>query len=59
MLVFASAGLMAYAIAIWMAFHVFVVGFEEKRLASEFPEDYEAYTAHVGRWFPRLTPWKP
>lgn len=59
MFVFASAGLMAYAIVIWLAFHIFVVAFEERRLAAEFPEDYEVYTEHVGRWIPRLTPWKP
>lgn len=57
-LVFASAALLAYGVAIWMAFHIFVVGFEERRLRAEFPEAYAAYFENVPRWLPRLTPWR-
>lgn len=58
-LVFASADLIAYAIAIWFGFLLFVVYFEEPRLARDFPDEYVAYFANVPRWLPRLMPWKP
>ncbi len=57
-LVFESADLIAYATAVWLAFHVFVVFFEEPRLARAFGADYEAYRQNVPRWIPRLTPWR-
>lgn len=57
-LLFANAGLIAYGITIAFAFHVFVVGYEEKRLEREFGEDYARYCANVRRWRPRLTPWR-
>lgn len=59
MLLFSSAALMAYGVAMWTAFHLFVVFFEEQRLERKFPEEYAAYVAAVPRWLPRLTPWKP
>lgn len=31
---------------------------EEARLREVFGEEYEAYTREVGRWLPRLTPYK-
>jgi protein-S-isoprenylcysteine O-methyltransferase Ste14 len=59
MLLFSSAALLAYGVAMWTAFHLFVVFFEEQRLERKFPEEYPAYAAAVPRWIPRLTPWKP
>ena len=59
MMLFSSAALLAYGVAIWTAFHVFVVFFEEHRLQREFGEEYERYVAHVPRWIPRLAPWRP
>jgi protein-S-isoprenylcysteine O-methyltransferase Ste14 len=58
-LLFASAALIAYAIAVWTAFHLFVLFVEEPRLRRDFPETYAAYVEHVPRWIPRLTPWRP
>ena len=58
MLLFSSAAMLAYGVAIWTAFHLFVVFFEEHRLQQKFPEEYPAYFTHVPRWFPRLTPWR-
>lgn len=58
-LLFESAGLIAYATVVWLAFHVFVVFFEERRLARDFGAEYEAYRRHVPRWIPWLTPWRP
>lgn len=58
-LLFASAALIAYGITIWFAFMVFVVYYEEPRLKHEFPDAYADYFAHVPRWVPRLSPWRP
>jgi protein-S-isoprenylcysteine O-methyltransferase Ste14 len=57
-LLFASAGLIAYGIIIWLAFLTFVIYFEEPRLQREFPDDYPAYFENVPRWRPRFRPWK-
>jgi protein-S-isoprenylcysteine O-methyltransferase Ste14 len=57
-LLFASAALIAYGIAIWFAFLLFVLYYEEPRLKHEFGESYETYAAAVPRWIPRLTPWR-
>jgi protein-S-isoprenylcysteine O-methyltransferase Ste14 len=58
-MLFASAALIAYGVAIFFAFLMFVLYYEEPRLRHEFPEDYPAYAAEVPRWIPRLTPWRP
>ncbi|MDX1579048.1 MAG: isoprenylcysteine carboxylmethyltransferase family protein [Gemmatimonadota bacterium] len=34
-------------------FHLFVIGYEEPRLAGEFGASYEAYRRRVPRWLPR------
>ena len=43
---------------LWLAFHLFVVGYEEPTLRSKFGADYDAFRANVPRWIPRLTPWR-
>jgi protein-S-isoprenylcysteine O-methyltransferase Ste14 len=32
---------------------------EEPGLRRRFGEDYDAYSEHVPRWIPRVTPWEP
>jgi protein-S-isoprenylcysteine O-methyltransferase Ste14 len=59
MMLFSSAALLAYGVAIWTAFHIFVVFFEEHRLQREFGEEYDRYVGNVPRWIPRMTPWRP
>lgn len=54
---FASLLLAVYLAVIAMAFHLFVVGYEEPRLRASYPEGYGAYSAAVPRWLPRLRPW--
>lgn len=51
---FASAGLLFYAVAIAVLFHVFVVAYEEPTLRGAFGRDYESYCLRVNRWVPRL-----
>jgi protein-S-isoprenylcysteine O-methyltransferase Ste14 len=57
-LLFGQPGLLFYAAAVWGAFHLFVLAYEEPTLRAQFPEDYERYRRGVPRWIPRLTPWR-
>jgi protein-S-isoprenylcysteine O-methyltransferase Ste14 len=54
-LILASPALAAYAAAIWLAFHIFVLAYEEPTLRRRFAEPYRRYCAAVPRWLPRLT----
>jgi protein-S-isoprenylcysteine O-methyltransferase Ste14 len=50
-------------VAIWLATFVTVNAFylplvEEPALVRRFGTDYELYMANVGRWLPRLQPWR-
>jgi protein-S-isoprenylcysteine O-methyltransferase Ste14 len=49
-LYFASEILCLYAAAVWTAFHLFVVLYEEPNLRRRFGTDYERYCAVVNRW---------
>jgi len=51
---FASLVLLAYAVAVWLAFHLFVVGYEEPHLRRKFGREYVDYCERVPRWLPRL-----
>ncbi|MGH2684400.1 MAG: methyltransferase family protein [Actinomycetota bacterium] len=52
-LLYARAAVLAYAAAVWVAFHLFVVLYEEPALARRFGSGYEDYRRRVGRWVPR------
>lgn len=56
-LLFGNARLFLYGASIWMAFHSFVLLYEEPTLRSRFGPEYEEFCAHVPRWIPRLRPW--
>ena len=47
-----------YAAIVWIAFHLFVLLYEEPTLRVTFGDEYERFCANVPRWFPRLTPWR-
>jgi protein-S-isoprenylcysteine O-methyltransferase Ste14 len=51
--VFGAWELVAWAAVVLVAFHVFVVIYEEPTLTRIFGEDYEGYRRDVGRWVPR------
>jgi protein-S-isoprenylcysteine O-methyltransferase Ste14 len=53
-LLFGSSSLLAYAALLAVAFHLFVVGYEEPTLRRQFGAEYDAYCAAVPRWLPRL-----
>lgn len=51
--VFGVWELVVWAAIVLVAFHLFVVIYEEPTLERIFGEDYEAYRRDVGRWVPR------
>jgi protein-S-isoprenylcysteine O-methyltransferase Ste14 len=55
---FGDQRLLAYGVLVWLAFHAFVVGYEEPALVRRFGTEYEDFRANVPRWIPRLTPWR-
>jgi protein-S-isoprenylcysteine O-methyltransferase Ste14 len=44
---------LVWAAVVFVAFHVFVVAYEEPTLRRTFGGAYEAYRRDVGRWIPR------
>jgi protein-S-isoprenylcysteine O-methyltransferase Ste14 len=58
-LLFGSIRILEYGIAIWVAFHLFVLMYEEPTMRRSFGPEYEAFCANVPRWIPRLRPWRP
>ncbi len=57
-LLFGDKRLIVFAALFWLACHIFVTGYEEKRLEREFGAPYRTYRANVPRWIPRITPWR-
>lgn len=55
---YAAPSLLLYAAAFALATHLFVVLYEEPTLARLFGAEYGAYRAAVGRWLPRLRPYR-
>jgi protein-S-isoprenylcysteine O-methyltransferase Ste14 len=58
-LLFGSVAVLEYAGVIWGLFHVFVLVYEEPTLFRRYGDSYRGYQREVGRWWPRLTPWRP
>jgi len=52
-LLFGSGAVLVYAAGLALAFHLFVVLYEEPTLRARFGEDYAAYCRRVPRWIPR------
>ena len=57
-LFFGSVRLLEYGALVWLAFHLFVLLYEEPTLTAAYPAEYPVFRAHVPRWVPRLHPWE-
>jgi protein-S-isoprenylcysteine O-methyltransferase Ste14 len=55
-LLFGSGAVLAYAAFLAIAFHLFVVFYEEPTLRRQFGAEYETYCREVPRWIPRPRP---
>ena len=55
---FGDQRLLGYGVLVWLAFHIFVLAYEEPTLWQSYGAEYESYRANVPRWLPRLTPWR-
>ena len=56
-LVFGDVRVLEYGTAVWTAFHLFVLVYEEPTLRRTFGFQYEDFCTNVGRWTPRTRPW--
>lgn len=54
-----SPALLIYWLVWFVAVNLFVIGYEEPRLARQFGPAYQRYRAAVGRWVPRLRTYRP
>ena len=54
-LLFLNSALVAYGLAVWLAFHLFVMLYEEPTLRHSFGDEYASFCAAVPRWIPRLS----
>jgi len=55
-LLFGSVRLLTYGVLIWLAFHLFVLLYEEPKLRSSFDGEYQIFCQNVPRWIPRIRP---
>ena len=53
-ILFGDWRLLTYGGLMWLAFHAFVLTYEEPVLAQRFGAEYEDFRANVPRWIPRL-----
>ena len=56
-LYFVDLRLLEYGALVWLAFHLFVLIYEEPTLKRTFGAEYETFRRNVPRWIPRLRPW--
>jgi protein-S-isoprenylcysteine O-methyltransferase Ste14 len=57
-ILFGDWRILIYGGLMWLAFHAFVLAYEEPVLAESFGAQYEDFRANVPRWIPRLSPWR-
>jgi protein-S-isoprenylcysteine O-methyltransferase Ste14 len=48
--------MLAYAVFFFVAFHLFILFYEEPTLRGTFGAPYETYLEEVPRWIPRFRP---
>jgi protein-S-isoprenylcysteine O-methyltransferase Ste14 len=57
-LVLGDVRVLGYGALVWLAFHLFVLAYEEPVLRRSFRTEYDAFCSNVPRWIPRLRPWR-
>ena len=57
-LLLGNAVLLIYGAAVALAFHLFVLVYEEPTLERAYGAQYATYRANVPRWLPRFTAWR-
>ena len=57
-ILFGDWRLLVYGGLMWLAFHTFVLTYEEPALAERHGSQYADFRANVPRWIPRLSPWR-
>ena len=57
-LLLGNARVLGYGCVVWLAFHLFVMAYEEPTLRGTYAGEYEEFCSNVPRWLPRLTPWR-
>jgi protein-S-isoprenylcysteine O-methyltransferase Ste14 len=57
-LLFGSLRVLGYGALVWLAFHLFVRGYEEPKLTKTFGEEYREFCKNVPRWVPRFRGWR-
>jgi protein-S-isoprenylcysteine O-methyltransferase Ste14 len=58
-LVLGNVRVFGYGALVWLAFHLFVLAYEEPTLRKKYGEEYGMFCTHVPRWIPRLSPGQP
>ncbi len=53
-LLLGNVAILEYGAAVCLAFHLFVLGYEEPRLRATFGAEYDAFCRAVPRWIPRM-----
>ena len=54
-LLLGNASVLVYAAVVWAPFFGFVLLYEEPKLRKTYGAEYDAYSARVPRWIPRIT----
>ena len=57
-LILGNARVLCYGGLVWLAFYLFVIGYEEPTLRRTFGAEYERLSGQVPRWIPRVRPWR-
>lgn len=58
-LLLGNVRVLAYGGFVCLAFHLFVLMYEEPTLRAKYGPEYEEFCRNVPRWVPRLNPWRP
>jgi len=57
-LLYGNMRVLGYGALVWLAFHLFVLAYEEPTLRARYGAEYERFCSSVPRWFPRLSAWR-